>query len=72
MYLEWPQQNPGVIAPGDQHTYDAVLPVCRYQVRLRYSLMQVLYDAMFENILNGLPIARAMVFQTCSQAFRKI
>lgn len=41
--------------------YRAVLPTCRYFVRLRYSLMQLLYDAMFENMITGLPIARAMV-----------
>ncbi|KAI8650703.1 Gal-mutarotas-2 domain-containing protein [Fusarium keratoplasticum] len=41
--------------------YRAVLPVCRYYIRLRYSLMQLLYDAMFENVITGLPIARAMV-----------
>jgi len=41
--------------------YGAVLPVCRYYIRLRYSLMQLLYDAMFENMVTGLPIARAMV-----------
>ncbi|KAH7025658.1 alpha-1,4-glucan lyase [Microdochium trichocladiopsis] len=40
--------------------YRAVLPSCRYSIRLRYSLMQLLYDAMFENMLTGLPIARAM------------
>ncbi|KXJ89911.1 alpha-1,4-glucan lyase [Microdochium bolleyi] len=40
--------------------YRAVLPTCRYMIRLRYSLMQLLYDAMFENMLTGLPIARAM------------
>ncbi|KAF4949869.1 hypothetical protein FSARC_13371 [Fusarium sarcochroum] len=40
--------------------YRAVLPVCRYQIRLRYSLMQLMYDAMFENMVTGLPIARAM------------
>jgi alpha-glucosidase (family GH31 glycosyl hydrolase) len=41
--------------------YRAVLPICRYLIRLRYSLMQLMYDAMFENMVTGLPIARAMV-----------
>ncbi|RYP64370.1 hypothetical protein DL770_009209 [Monosporascus sp. CRB-9-2] len=41
--------------------YRAVLPVCRYSIRLRYSLMQLLYDSMFENMITGLPLARAMV-----------
>ncbi|RYP05667.1 hypothetical protein DL765_009769 [Monosporascus sp. GIB2] len=41
--------------------YRAVLPVCRYYIRLRYSLMQLLYDSLFENMITGLPLARAMV-----------
>ncbi|KXH46076.1 hypothetical protein CNYM01_10539 [Colletotrichum nymphaeae SA-01] len=41
--------------------YMSVEPICRYYVQLRYSLMQVLYDTMFENLINGLPIARAML-----------
>ncbi|RPA77141.1 hypothetical protein BJ508DRAFT_213076 [Ascobolus immersus RN42] len=46
---------------GDEAVmYRAVLPTCKYFVRLRYSLMQLLYDAMFENMITGLPIARAM------------
>ncbi|KAF5962334.1 alpha-1,4-glucan lyase, partial [Fusarium bulbicola] len=40
--------------------YGAVLPVCKYQIRLRYSLMQLLDDAMFSSMITGLPIARAM------------
>jgi len=45
----------------DGEVYRAVLKTCRYFIRLRYSLMQLLYDAMFENMITGLPIARAMV-----------
>ncbi|KZT58892.1 glycoside hydrolase family 31 protein [Calocera cornea HHB12733] len=41
--------------------YSAVEPICRYYVSLRYSLMQLLYDKMFENQVNGLPIARSML-----------
>jgi len=41
--------------------YSSVEIICRYYVQLRYSLMQLLYDAMFENQIKGLPIARAMV-----------
>ena len=37
------------------------MPICRYYVNLRYTLMQVLYDAMFANLIHGLPIARSMV-----------
>ncbi|KAH0607116.1 uncharacterized protein H6S33_003104 [Morchella sextelata] len=41
--------------------YRSVEVVCRYYVKLRYSLIQLLYDAMFENQINGLPIARSML-----------
>ncbi|KAK5991737.1 Alpha-glucosidase 2-like protein [Cladobotryum mycophilum] len=47
--------------PREAMLFRAVLPVCRYYVRLRYSLMQLLYDAMFENAITGMPIARSMV-----------
>lgn len=47
--------------PREAFLFRAVLPVCRYYVRLRYSLMQLLYDAMFENAINGMPVARSMV-----------
>lgn len=45
----------------DRPLYRAVHPIVRYYIRLRYSLMQLMYDAMYENMLNGLPIARAMI-----------
>jgi alpha-glucosidase (family GH31 glycosyl hydrolase) len=45
----------------DRNMYDSVLPICRYVIQLRYSLLQLLYDAMFEDMINGLPIARAMI-----------
>jgi alpha-glucosidase (family GH31 glycosyl hydrolase) len=41
--------------------YRSVEPVCRYYVELRYTLLQLLYDAMFENMISGLPIARALI-----------
>ncbi len=40
--------------------YRAVLPVCRYYICLRYTLLQLFYDAMFENTLNGMPICRPL------------
>lgn len=43
-----------------RYLYDSVLPVCKYYIELRYTLMQLFYDAMFENTLNGMPICRAM------------
>jgi alpha-glucosidase (family GH31 glycosyl hydrolase) len=45
----------------DHNMYYSVLPICRYMVQLRYSLLQLLYDAMFENMISGLPIARSMI-----------
>lgn len=47
--------------PREALLFRSVLPLCRYHVRLRYSLMQLLYDAMFENAITGMPIARSMV-----------
>jgi alpha-glucosidase len=34
--------------------------VCKYYIELRYRLLQLFYDAMFENTLDGMPISRAM------------
>ncbi|CAE6421841.1 unnamed protein product [Rhizoctonia solani] len=48
-------------APDDQKwLYFATLPICRYYVKLRYTLLQLLYDQMFDNLLTGLPIARSL------------
>lgn len=47
--------------PGQKWLYHGVQSICKYYVELRYSLIQLLYDAMFENQLEGLPIARSMV-----------
>ena len=41
--------------------YLSVEPVCKYFVELRYTLLQLFYDAMFENQITGMPIARALV-----------
>ncbi|KAJ3952934.1 hypothetical protein N0V92_010611 [Colletotrichum tropicale] len=54
--------DPNFNIPGNLYSqYSSVMPLCRYYVQLRYSLIQVLYDAMFANLINGLPIARAML-----------
>ena len=45
----------------DKRMYLSVEPICKYYVELRYTLMQLLYDAMFESQINGMPIARALV-----------
>ncbi|MGC2398249.1 MAG: TIM-barrel domain-containing protein, partial [Acidobacteriaceae bacterium] len=41
--------------------YGMVLPVCRFYIERRYRLLQLLYDAMFENTINGMPICRSMI-----------
>ncbi|CAF3441856.1 hypothetical protein SNK03_007732 [Fusarium graminearum] len=60
-YQKYYEENSWKLQGQEGIIYRAVLPVCRYLIRLRYSLMQLLYDAMFENMVTGLPIARAMV-----------
>nr|CAB52201.1 alpha-1,4-glucan lyase [Morchella vulgaris] len=41
--------------------YKSVLEICRYWVELRYSLIQLLYDCMFQNVVDGMPLARSML-----------
>ncbi|KAH8648034.1 glycosyl hydrolases family 31-domain-containing protein [Tricladium varicosporioides] len=60
-YEEYYQNNKDRMSEGERRIYGSVLPVCRYYIKLRYTLLQVMYDAMFENLINGLPIARTMV-----------
>ncbi|KAG8665372.1 hypothetical protein FPOAC2_10450 [Fusarium poae] len=60
-YQKYYEENSSRFQGREAMIYRAVLPVCRYLIRLRYSLMQLMYDAMFENMVTGLPIARAMV-----------
>ncbi|KAG0639095.1 glycosyl hydrolases family 31-domain-containing protein [Tuber brumale] len=53
--------NPSGVPKKDRYLWLSVEPICRYYVKLRYSLLQLLYDAMFEHQFNGLPIARSLV-----------
>lgn len=47
--------------PADvRYMYESVLPVCKYYIELRYTLLQLFYDTTFENTLNGMPICRAL------------
>ena len=48
------------VEDDEKPMYRAVLPVCRYYISLRYRLLQLFYDAMFENTLNGMPICRPL------------
>jgi alpha-glucosidase len=40
--------------------FGSVMPICKHYIELRYRLMQLLYDAMFENVVHGLPICRPL------------
>lgn len=60
MYTNFIQEHPE-LEDTQGWLYRSVEVICRYYVQLRYSLIQLLYDAMFENQINGLPIARSMV-----------
>ena len=60
MYVEWFNQYKGGQLPEPQDLYRMVLPVCKHYIELRYRLLQLFYDAMFENTLNGLPICRPL------------
>lgn len=48
------------VSESEKPMYRVVIPVCRYYIGLRYRLMQLFYDAMFENTLNGMPICRPL------------
>lgn len=60
MYEEWFNLYQDGNLPEPRYLYRAVLPVCKYYIELRYRLLQVFYDAMFENMFNGLPICRPL------------
>lgn len=60
MYTEWFDQYQGGNIPEPQDLYRMVLPICRHYIQLRYRLMQLFYDALFENTLDGLPICRPL------------
>jgi len=51
-----------------KYMYDAVLPVCKYYIELRYRLMQLFYDCMFESTLDGMPISRALFLANDDEA----
>ncbi len=52
--------NLNTIPEDHRYLYESVLPTCKYYIELRYRLLQLFYDAMFENMENGMPICRAM------------
>lgn len=50
-----------IFPPGARPFYPMVLPACRHYIERRYRLLQLFYDAMFENCLNGMPICRSLI-----------
>eukprot|EP00775_Hariotina_reticulata_P012727 gene12727-12857_t len=46
--------------PEPKDLYRKVVPICRYYIRLRYRLLQLFYDHMWQNMLDGLPICRPL------------
>lgn len=60
MYVEWFYEYRNGHLPEPQDLYRMVLPICKHYIQLRYRLLQLFYDAMFENTLNGLPICRPL------------
>jgi alpha-glucosidase len=53
-------ENRDRVPEPERWLYDAVVVITRYYVELRYRLIQLFYDAMFENTQTGLPIVRPL------------
>lgn len=80
-FLPWYRNHYDKYTKAFQEPYnygEPVLSNCRKYVEIRYRLLQVFYDAMYENTQNGLPIARALfvndpidpqVYQHCDDQF---
>ncbi|MEB3281786.1 MAG: TIM-barrel domain-containing protein [Lyngbya sp.] len=58
-YVEWFQTS-GHPIPEPRDLYYMVPDICKHFIELRYRLMQLFYDALFENTLDGLPICRPL------------
>lgn len=59
MYVEYFKER-NLPIPQPQDLYEMVLPICKHYIELRYRLMQLFYDCLFENTLDGMPICRPM------------
>lgn len=55
-YVDWFGGNP----PEPRDLYYMVPEIGKHYIELRYRLMQLFYDALFENTLTGLPICRPL------------
>ena len=58
-YIEWFETWNKPI-PEPQDLYRMVPEICKHYIELRYRLMQLFYDTLFENTLDGLPICRPL------------
>ena len=47
----------------DRYLYYNVLPVCKFYIEMRYRLIQLLYDGMFNSVRTGIPIVRPLFVQ---------
>lgn len=59
MYEQYFREN-NLPIPEPQSLYEMVLPICKSYIELRYRLLQLFYDCLFKNSLNGMPICRPM------------
>ena len=66
MYTEWFDTYRNGQLPEPQDLYRAVFPICKHYIELRYRLMQLFYDTMFSNIIDGLPICRPLFLNSHS------
>ncbi|KAL8792282.1 MAG: hypothetical protein Q9195_005161 [Heterodermia aff. obscurata] len=65
-YKKYYKDHTAEIGTDNEFIFNAVLPIARYFTRLRYSLMQMLYDAMFENLFTGMPIVKPLAITEAS------
>ena len=62
-FLPWYRNHYNGYTKSFQEPYNYEEPVptnCKKYIQMRYQLLQVFYDCMFENTQNGMPICRAL------------
>jgi alpha-glucosidase len=62
-FLPWYRNHYDGYTKAFQEPYkygDPVLSNCRRYIEMRYRLLQVFYDAVYENTVNGMPVSRAL------------
>ncbi|MCJ8315043.1 MAG: DUF4968 domain-containing protein [Saccharospirillaceae bacterium] len=62
-FMPWYRNHYDAYTKEFQEPYKYAEPVpshCRKYINIRYRLIQLFYDAMYQNTINGLPIARAL------------